>query len=110
VKTTFTVGSPDTRGTATILTDTGDLEYPVLVLSRSESGKNFELVHEKNIPHHASSMISFKRFVKDRYINSDENNINLEIYSYSPPVYFKCQYNVTFFCEFAEHASDFQVQ
>jgi hypothetical protein len=110
VKTTFTIGSPDTRGVSTILTDTGDIEYPVLIVSRNPNGKNFDLIHEKNIPHHPSSTVSIKRFVKDKYINSDENNINLEIYSYNPPVYFNCEYTVTFFCEYVEHASDFQVQ
>jgi len=104
------IGSPDTRSLGSdFYTDTGDVKYPILVVSRPDGG-GFKFINERNIPVTDSSRVSIRRFVKDRYINSDENNINLEIYRYDPPRFFECEYAVSLFCEYGEHVSEFQSQ
>jgi len=110
LKTKFFIGSPDTRSISEILSDVQDITYPVLIIARGPDTKGFELLKERNVPHTDGTMITLKRFVKDKYINTRENNVNLEIYRYKSPVFFNCEYRLLFFCEYAEHASEFETQ
>jgi len=92
------------------LSDTQDIIYPILIIVRGPGTKGFDLIKERNLPQTDGTDISFRRFVKDKYINSSENNLNLEIYRYKSPVFFNCEYKLIFFCEDAEHAAEFESQ
>ena len=108
--TDFFLGSVDNKSISEILTDVGDITYPVLIINKDISSNNFSLINSRNVPQANATRISFRQFVKDKYINNEANNINVEIYRYYPPVHFKCQYQITFFCEYLGHANEFQMQ
>jgi len=100
----------DNRSISEIFTEIGDVTYPVLIINKNIDGNSFTLRNERNAPKTDSARVTFRQIVKDKYINSDANNINLEIYNYYPPVYFKCNYQIMFFCEYMKHANEFQMQ
>jgi len=107
VPTSFARGTPDTLANSSIWSNVSDITYPILVVNRAG---NFELKREKNAPHIEGTNINLNRIAKNKYINKNEPNVNIEVYTYHPPVYFTNQYQISFFCEYVTHSNEFITQ
>ena len=107
VPTSFARGTPDTLANSQIWSNVSDITYPVLVINRTNT---FQLQRDRNVPHTEATNININRIAKNKYINTDEPNINIEIYSYHAPVYFTTKYQIIMFCEYVQHSNDFMMQ
>lgn len=107
VPASFSRGTPDTLVNSQIWSNVSDITYPVLVINRTST---FQLQREKNVPHTEGTNINFSRIAKNKYINIDEPNVNIETYSYHAPVYFTTKYDIIFFCEYVQHSNDFMIE
>jgi len=107
VPTSFARGTPDTLANSQIWSNVSDITYPILVINRTNT---FQLQRDRNVPHTEATNININRIAKNKYINTDEPNINIEIYSYHAPVYFTTKYQIIMFCEYVQHSNDFMMQ
>ena len=107
VPASFARGTPDTLANSPIWSNVGDIKYPVLVVNRTNT---FQLQRDRNVPHTEATNININRIAKNKYINIDEPNINIEIYSYHAPVFFTTKYQIILFCEYIEHSNEFMMQ
>lgn len=108
VTTIFSRGTPDNLSISEILSNVGDIKFPILVINRDDNF--FSLQKEKNIPSTEGTRIIINRIAKDKYINSDESNVNVETYMYNPPIYFNSTYRIIFYCEYLKHSTEFITQ
>ena len=101
-------GTPEQMALSQIITDVKDIKYPVLIVSRALDTNSFNLRREKNIPVADGTRVSVNRILKNKYINTSVNNVDIEFFEYDPPKYFDVEYNLYFYCEYMGHATEFQ--